>query len=109
MAIVDIIDNQQQVADSAKAGVVGLGAIIDNGDGLGIALLCSPLLEDGGKLMISDDDVLVYLGDSVYIIKHTAEDGVSTYLQQGLGEVLRELAQASGIAGGDYNGFHEGN
>ena len=96
----------QQVADGPKAGVIGFGAIIDNGDGLGIVLLGCPLLEDGGKLMIGDDDMLIDIGDSIDIIEHTTKDGVVTNLEQWFGEVLCKIPQASGVASGDYNGFH---
>ena len=97
----------QQIADGSQAGVVGFGAIIDDGDGLGIVLLLGPLLKDGGELMVSDDDMLVDIGDGVDIIEHTAKNGVITYLEQWFGEVLGELAQAGGVTGGNDDGFHE--
>lgn len=97
----------QQIADGSKAGVVGLGAVIDNGDGLGITLLGCPLFEDGGKLMIGNDDMLIDIRNGIDVIEHTTKDGVVTNLEQWLGEVLGKLTQTGGVAGGYDDGFHE--
>ena len=51
-----------------------------------------------GELMICDDDMLIYLGDSVDIIKHTTQNRIITNLQQWLWEVFCQLAQACGVA-----------
>ena len=98
---VQLVDGKEEVAHGSQTGVVGLGAIVDNGDGLGVGLTGRPFLEDGGKLVVGDDDVLIDLGDAVDIIEHTAQYGTLAYLQQGLGEVLGEFAQAGGVAGGN--------
>jgi len=94
----ELIHCEKEVTDGAKTGVVGLCAIINDGDGFprgGTArhgkTLISPLLEDVGELVVGDDDVLINLGDRVDIIEHATQDGVGTYLEQGLGEVLGEL------------------
>ena len=62
-----------------------------------------PIGEDVGELVVGDDDVLVDLGDAVDIREHPTENRGVTDLQQGLGEVLRQLAQARGVSGcNDY-------
>ena len=103
---VDVINGKEEITDGPQAGVVGLGAIVDDGQGLGIVLLAGPLFKDGGELMISDDDVFIDIGDGIDVVQHTAEDCVVTNLQQGFGEVLGQLTQASGVTGGDDDGFH---
>lgn len=95
-----LVDGEKEVAHGTQTGVVGLGAIVDNGDGLGIALLRSPFAEDGGELVVGDEDVLIDLGDAVDVIEHAAQNGALADLQQGLGEVLGEFAQTGGVTGG---------
>lgn len=96
----------QQIADGTQAGVVGLRAIIDDGDGLGIMLFLGPIFEDGGKLVVSDDNMLVNVGDSVDVIQHPSQDGAVAYLQQWLGKVFGQFTQSGGVTGGDNYIFH---
>ena len=96
----NVIDGKKEVAHGTQAGVVGLGTIVYNGDGLGIGLLRGPFAEDGGELVVGDEDVLIDLGDAVDVIEHAAQDGALADLQQGLGEVLGEFAQTGGVTGG---------
>ena len=103
---VDVINGKKEITDGTQAGVVSLGTIVDDGQGLGIVLLAGPLFEDGGELMICDDDVFIDVGDGIDVVQHTAEDGVVTNLQQGFGEILGQLTQAGGVTGGDDDGFH---
>lgn len=74
IATVEIIDGEQQVADSTETGFVGFGTIVEDGDGLGIAGILLPGLEVMGELMVGDDDVLVDVGNTVDIDEHTIED-----------------------------------
>ena len=103
---VDVIDGEEEITDGTQAGVVALSAIVDDGQGLGIVLLAGPLFEDGGELMISLYDVFIVVGDGIYVVQHTAEDGVVTNLQQRFGKILGQLTQAGGVTGGDDDGFH---
>ena len=100
------LHGQQQVADGAQAGVVGLCAVVDDGDGLLVVLLLLPCLEDGGELVVSDDDVLVDVADGVDVVEHAPQDGVVAYLQQGLGMVAGQLTQSGGIACGNDDVLH---
>jgi hypothetical protein len=59
-----------------------------------------------GELVVRDDDVLIYLGDSVDIIKHTTENRIFSYFEQGLGEVLGELTKTGGVACCYNHTFH---
>ena len=74
IATVEIIDGEQQVADSTETGFVGFGTIVEDGDGLGVASILLPGLEVMGELMVGDDDVLVDVGNTVDIDEHTIED-----------------------------------
>ena len=103
---VDVINSKEEIADGTQAGVVALGAIVDDGQGFGIVLLAGPLFEDGGKLMVSHNDVFIDVGDGIDVVQHAAEDGVVTNLQQGFGKILGQLTQAGGVTGGDDDGFH---
>lgn len=71
---------KQQVANRTQAGVVGLGAVIDNSHGLGVVEARCPLLEDGGKFVVGDDYMFVNLWNGVDIIEHTAQNCALTYL-----------------------------
>ena len=102
------IHSKEEVADSTESGVVGLCAIIDDGDGFGIGLLVFPLVEDVGKLVVGDDDVLVDVGNGIDVIKHTSQDSVVAYLQQRLGKVLCQFAKASGVTCCYYDILHCG-
>ena len=98
----ELVEGEEEIADSTEAGFVGGGAIVDDGDGFRVVLFGSPLVEDGGELVVGNDDVLGDVGDGVDVIEHASEDGVVANLQEGLGEVSGEFAQARGIACG-YN------
>ena len=74
IATVEIIDGEQQVADSTETGFVGFGTVVEDGDGLGVASILLPGLEVMGELMVGDDDVLVDVGNTVDIDEHTIED-----------------------------------
>ena len=74
IATVEIIDGEQQVADSTETGFVGFGTVVEDGDGLGVAGILLPGLEVMGELMVGDDDVLVDVGNTVDIDEHTIED-----------------------------------
>jgi len=50
--------------------------------------LYAPVLEDGGELMVGDDDVLIDIGDGVDVIKNTVKNRGGTYLEEGFGKVL---------------------
>ena len=102
------VHGKEEVADGTESGVVGFRAIVDDGDGFCIGLLVFPLVEDVGKLVVGDDDVLVDVGNGIDVIKHTSQDGVVAYLQQWLGKVFGQLAEASGIASCYYNILHCG-
>ena len=71
---VEIIDGEQQVADSPETGFVGFGTVVEDGDRLGVASILLPGLEVVGELMVGDDDVLVDVGNTVDIDEHTIED-----------------------------------
>ena len=49
-----------------------------------------------------DDDVLINIGNTVDIVKHTAENGGFPYLKQRLREVLCQFAKPCGVSCG-YN------
>ena len=106
LKLIDMFDSKKEVADGTEAGVVGLGAIVDDSQGFGIVLFAGPLFEDGGELVISDNDVFIDVGDGIDVVQHAAEDGVVTNLQQGFGEILGQLTQAGGVTGSDDDGFH---
>ena len=74
IATVEIIDGEQQVADSTETSFVGLGTVVEDGDGLSVASILLPGLEVMGELMVGDDDVLVDVGNTVDIDEHTIED-----------------------------------
>ena len=50
-----------------------------------------PLLEDGGELMVGDDDVFRDFGDVVDVIKHTPQYGGPANLEEGFGEISRQF------------------
>ena len=74
IATVEIIDGEQQVADSTETSFVGFGTVVEDGDGLSVASILLPGLEVMGELMVGDDDVLVDVGNTVDIDEHTIED-----------------------------------
>ena len=74
VATVEIIDGQQQVADSTETGFVSFGTIVEDSDRLGVASILLPSLEVMGELMVGDDDVLVDVGNLVDIDEHTVEN-----------------------------------
>ena len=102
------VHGKEEIADSTESGVVGLRAIIDDGDGFCIGLLVFPLVEDVGKLVVGDDDVLIDVGNGIDVIKHTSQDSVVAYLQQRLGKVLCQFAKASGVTCCYYYILHYG-
>lgn len=106
LKLIDMFDSKKEVADGTEAGVVGLCTIVDDGQGLAIMLLLGPLFEDGGELVVRNDDVFIHIGDGVDVVQHTAENGVVTNLQQWFGKVLGQLTQSGGVTGGDDYGFH---
>lgn len=74
IATVEIIDGEQQVADSTETSFVGFGTVVKDGDGLSVASILHPGLEVMGELMVGDDDVLVDIRNTVDIDEHTIED-----------------------------------
>ena len=102
------VHGKEEVANSTESGVVGLCAIIDDGDGFGIGLLVFPLVEDVGKLVVGDDDVLIDVGNGINVIKHTSQDSVVAYLKQRLGKILCQFAEASGVTCCYYDILHCG-
>jgi hypothetical protein len=56
--------------------------------------------------MIRNNDMFINLRNPVDIIQHSTQDGIFTYLQQWLWEVLRQLSQPSGVPRRYYNTFH---
>lgn len=99
-----LVDGKLDVAHRTETGLVGRGAVVEHGDGL--RTLGGPLLEDGCKLMVGDDDVLVNELALVDIVDEPIEDGLPAYLQQGLGEVLGKGIEAGGIASREDEAFH---
>ena len=69
-------------------------------------LFGSPFLENGGELMVGDDDVFGDIRNPVDIIEHATQDGALTYLEQRFGEVFGEFSQTGGIACSKNNSFH---
>ena len=65
-----------------------------------------PVFEDASKLMVRNDDMLIYLRNTIDIIQHPSQDGILTYLQQWLWEVLRQLSKPRGVSRRNYNTFH---
>ena len=107
MAIaVNVINGKEEIADGSQTGIVGLCAIVDDGQRLGIVLFLGPLFEDGSKLMVCHDDMFIHFGDGINVVQHTAEDGVVTNLQQWFGKILGQLTQSGGVTGGDNDCFH---
>ena len=102
------VHGKEEVANSTESGVVGLCAIIDDSDGFGIGLLVFPLVEDVGKLVVGDDDVLVDVGNGIDVIKHTSQDSIVAYLKQRFGKVLCQFAKASGVTCCYYDILHCG-
>ena len=100
------VDGIEQVTDGAETGLIGGGAVIDDGQGFAIAAVALPLLEGRGKLVVGDDDVLGDVGDGVNVTEQAVEDGGLTYLQQRLGRVACQLTEPCGIACCNDNGFH---
>ncbi len=74
IATVEIIDGEQQVADSTETSFVGFGTVVEDGDGLSVASILHPGLEVMCELMVGDDDVLVDIRNTVDIDEHTIED-----------------------------------
>ena len=101
-----MFDSKKEVADGTEAGVVGLGSIVDDGEGFCIVLFAGPLSEDGGELVVGNDDVFIHVGDGIDVVQHAAKDGVVTNLQQRFGEILGQLTQSGGVTGSDDDGFH---
>ena len=99
-----LVDGKLDVAHGTETGLVGRGAVVEHGDQL--RTLGGPLLEDGCKLMVGDDDVLVNELALFDIVDEPIEDGLPAYLQQGLGEVLGKGIEAGGIASREDEAFH---
>jgi hypothetical protein len=59
--------------------------------------------------MVGNNDMFIDIGNGIDIIKHTTKNGVGAYLEQWLGKILGEFPQTGGVAGGNNDGFHEGN
>lgn len=104
----EFVERKQEVTDGTKTRLVGRGAIIDDGDGLGVGGGLLPIFENLCELMIGDDDVLVDVGNLINISKHAIEDGRGAYLEKRLREVAGKLTQTGGIASSDDDGYHEG-
>lgn len=85
-----LIYGKEEIADGAKACLVGLGAVVDDGYRLAIVGLADPFPEDGGEAVVGDYDVPVYVGYRVKIGEHSVEDGALPYLEERLGEVFGE-------------------
>ena len=91
-------DGKEQIAYGTKTGFIGLRSVIHDDHGFTVMTVLLPRLEDGGKLMIGDDDVLCDVGDGVNVTKQAVENGVFTNLQQGFRCVARQLAQTRGVS-----------
>ena len=48
--------------------------------------------------MVGNDDVLIDLGDGIYIIEHTPQDRTIADFEQRFGEVLGQFAQTGCIS-----------
>ena len=96
----------EQVADGPQARLVGLGAVIDDRQRLGVVLFGGPLLEDRGEFMVRNNDMFVDLGDAVDIIQHTAQNSALADLQEGLGKILGQFTQPRCIPCCYYYVFH---
>ena len=91
-----------EVADGAKAGFIRFGAVINNRNGLLVVLPCNPLLENGCKLMVGDNDMLVNVGNLIDVVEHASQNRRFPYLQQRLRKVPGQLTQTGGVTG-SYN------
>ena len=69
-------------------------------------LFGGPFLENGGELMVGNDDVFGDIGNPVDIIEHAAQDGALSNLEQRFGEVFGEFSQTGGVACGKNDCFH---
>lgn len=85
-----LIYGKEEIADRAKACLVGLGAVVNDGDGLAVVGLTDPFPENVGESVVSDYDVPVYVGYCVKIGKHTVEDSAIPNLEERFGEVFGE-------------------
>ena len=56
--------------------------------------------------MVRDDDMLVYIWNSIYIVKHTLQDATLPYLEKWLGEVLGQFTKTSCITCRNDYCFH---
>ena len=101
-----LLHGVEQVADGTQTRFVGLSTIIDDGNGFGVVLFLLPVFEDGGELMIGDDDMLIDLRDAVYVVEHPSEDGALSYFQQWFREVLCQFPQPRGVSCCYHNTFH---
>ena len=59
---------------------------------LAIVQILLPVFEDASKLMVGDNDMLIYLWNSVDIVQHPSQDGILSNLQQWFWEVLSQLS-----------------
>ena len=69
-------------------------------------LFSFPLLKDGGKLMVRDDDMLINLCNAIDIIHHPAQNCILPNLQQWFRKVLCQFTQPCGIASRNNNTYH---
>ena len=69
-------------------------------------LFGGPFLENGGELMVGNDDVFGDIGNPVDIIEHAAQYGAFTNLEQRFGEVFGEFSQTGGVTCGKNDCFH---
>lgn len=83
-----LVDGVLDVAHGAEAGLVGAGAVIDDGDALGAGL--GPFGEVLRKLVVGDDDVLVDLARLRDVVEEPVEDRLVRDLEEWLGEILRK-------------------
>lgn len=62
-------------------------------------LLRGPSLEDVGKPVVSDDDMLIDVINPVNVIEHTTKYGILPYLKQRLRKIPCQLSQPGRISG----------
>lgn len=77
----ELLNGQQKVAYGTETRLIGRCSVVDDGNGLGIVLLCCPLLKYMCKLVVGDDDVLGDVGYGVDVVEHTSQYGVVAYAE----------------------------
>ena len=95
------VDGELDVAHGTEAGVVGGGAVVQDGHA------CRrPVLEDGRELVVGNDDILIHEAGGIDVVDEPVQDGFVPDFQEGFGEVFGEGVEPRGVAGGEDEAFH---